>query len=368
MYEDLAPRMADVLTAYSVPVQKGDYVGIVASTAAEPLIVALYEAVLRRGGNPSVHAMLPGLSDLYYRLADEHQLDFMDPVPYYAIGEYDVLYQIIASTNKKAQTSIDPQRVARSQKANRPYIERYFERIEDKSLRWNICAWPTQAAAQEAEMSLLAYTEFIYNACGLNHADPVGYWEGVKTRQQKLVEWLADKSHGHYTGPGIDITFEFGGRTWINSWGENNFPSGEIFTSPIEDSVNGTVAFSFPTVYGGREINGVRLTLRDGKVVEASAEKGEEFLLSQLDMDEGARTVGEIAIGTNRGIQQFVGETLFDEKIGGSIHMALGQGFEEAGGSNKSAVHWDMVHNMRDGGEIIIDGELFYRSGDFLVE
>ncbi len=367
-YPDFAPRLAQILTEYSLPIQKGDWVAIVSSTAAEPLILALYEAVLNRGGNPIVIAQLPELSEIFYRVAQDEQLDFLNPLSLLMIDKVDVLYHIIAPANTKSMTTVDPARTARHQKAGRPYLERYFARIADQSLGWNITAWPTQAAAQEAEMGLLAYTEFMYNACGLDHEDPVAYWQNLKARQDRLVHWLADKKLLEVRGPGIDLSLRVDGRLWISDWGDHNFPAGEIFTSPVEDSVNGHVEFSFPSVYAGREVNGVKLTFRDGKVIEASAEKGQDYLLQQLDMDEGARRLGEFAIGTNSGVKQFTGETLFDEKIGGTIHMAVGESIKEAGGQNSSSIHWDIVHDMKNGGEIWIDGELFYRSGQFMIE
>ncbi len=217
-------------------------------------------------------------------------------------------------------------------------------------------------------MGLLAYTEFIYKACGLHHPDPLAYWRDLKARQERLITWLHGKQHAAIKGPDIELSFDFTDRLWVNSWGNHNFPSGEIFTGPVEDSVNGHVAFSYPTVYGGREISGVKLTFEDGVVTEASANKGEDYLLSQLDMDAGARRLGEFAIGTNTGIQQFTGNTLFDEKIGGTIHMALGRSIPESKGVNQSQIHWDMVHDMKNGGEITIDGELFYKNGEFVIE
>ncbi len=368
MFDDFAPRLAHILTAYSIPVQPGDYVGIMVSAKAEPFALALYEAVLRRGGHPHLRAALPGAREIFYELANDDQLQFLDPLTMEFIQRINVLYSVTAPTNTKALSGVDPARLALAQKAGRPFMEVYFKRIEDKSLRWNITAWPTQAAAQEAEMGLRAYTEFVYNACRLNEADPIAVWEETKAQQEKLITWLNGKKKAVVKGPGIDLTFSFDGRLWVNCWGDNNFPDGEIFTSPIEDSVNGHVEFNFPTMYGGREINGVKLTFKDGKVVEASAAKGEDYLLSQLDMDEGARFLGEFAIGTNYGIQRFTGSTLFDEKIGGTVHMALGQGFEEANGVNKSQVHWDMVHDMQDGGQILIDDTLFYENGQFVIE
>lgn len=368
MLHDLAPRMAQVLTDYSADIKPGDYVGIVGSTLAEPWIKAMYEAVLRRGGHPFVRVLLPGLQETFLRLSSDEQLDFCDPLALDFISKIDVMFQVMAPANTKEFSQIDPSRLARNQQANRPYIERYFARDADGSLRWNLSAWPTHSAAQEAEMGLYAYSEFVYRACGLDQDDPVAYWQGFSEMQARLVDWLKDKQHAEIHGPGIDLSFDFGGRLWINCDGKKNFPDGEIFTGPIEDSVNGTVAFSYPTVYGGREINGVKLTFEKGKVVDASAAKGEDYLISQLNMDEGARRLGEFAIGTNNGIQRFTGNTLFDEKIGGTIHMAIGKSIEESGGVNHSTIHWDMVHGMQDGGEIIIDGELFYRSGQFMVE
>jgi aminopeptidase len=367
MFDDFAPRLAQVLTEYSTPIQKGDLVAIMAPTTAEPLIAALYEAVLRRGGNPVVYASLPILDEMFYRHASDEQLDYSDPMALYMMEKIDVQYGILAPANTKNMSSVDPGRVARRRQARRPVIETYFRRSGDGSLRWTLTAWPTQAGAQEAQMGLLAYTEFMYRACALDTDNPVAHWTALRERQERLVKWLEGKHHAEIQGPGIDLAFDFNGRVWVNCWGDKNFPDGEIFTCPVEESVNGHVAFSYPTVYGGREVNGVRLTFRDGVAVEASAAKGEDYLLSQLDLDPGARRLGEFALGTNTGIQQFTGETLFDEKIGGTIHMALGKSIEEAGGVNNSVVHWDMVHAMRDGGEITIDGDLFYRNGEFVV-
>jgi len=216
-------------------------------------------------------------------------------------------------------------------------------------------------------MGLLAYTEFMYKACALDQTDPVAHWKAMRARQDRLVAWLKGKKHAEVKGPGIEMSFDFTDRPWVNCWGDKNFPDGEVFTSPIENSVNGHVEFNFPTMFGGREVNGVKFTFKDGRIVEASAAKNEDYLLTQLDIDAGARSLGEFAVGTNMGIQRFTGEVLFDEKIGGSIHMAIGHGIGESGGVNESVIHWDMVHSMKNGGEIYIDGELFYRNGDFVV-
>lgn len=368
MYDDFASRLAQVVTEFSMPVQKGDLVMISATTEAEPLIAALYEAILRRGGHPFTMIGLPNLGEISYRVASDEQLEYANPIMLDVINRIDVLYSILAPFNTKELSTIDPARIARRQKAQAPFIQRYFERSGDGSLRWNICAWPNQSAAQDAGMGLLAYTDFVYKACALDQPDPVAHWTDLRARQDRLIRWLDGKKHVEVHGPGIDLTLSLEGRQWINSWGNHNFPSGEIFTCPVDDSANGHVEFSFPTVFGGRLVSGVKLTFKDGRVVEASADKGEDFLLKQLDLDEGARRLGEFAIGTNYGIQQFTGSILFDEKIGGTMHLALGESFKEAHGVNHSQVHWDMVHEMKHGGTITIDGELFYQNGQFVIE
>ncbi|MBN1200388.1 MAG: aminopeptidase [Anaerolineae bacterium] len=367
MYEDMAPRLANVLVEHSVRIQPGDFVLIDGNPNAVPLIEALVMAVLRRGGFPHVQVDLPDLYERVIQVASDEQLAFINPIRAAAIEKADVRIGIIAPSNTRALAAVDPARIAKAQQLQRPLIEKLHARIGDHSLRWNVTAWPTNAAAQDAEMGLLAYTGFVYKACGLDHDDPVAYWANMREQQLRLTAWLNGKNHVEVRGPGIDLSYDFTGRPWCSSHGELNLPDGEVYSSPIEDSVNGQVAFNFPARYQGREVSGVRLVFKDGRVVEASAERGEDYLFSQLDLDEGARRLGEFSIGTNRGIQQYTGETLFDEKIGGTIHMALGNSYTETGGQNKSAIHWDMIHDLRSGGQILIDGEPFFRNGKFVV-
>lgn len=367
MYEDFAPKLARVITEYSQPIHHNDLVLIMASQETIPLVQALYEAVLRRGGHPHVIGGVPGLGDIKMRIAEEHQLTHVNPILDKMMDEVDVLYSIMANDNTKSMSGIAPDRMALVQKANKPIQEKYYQRVASGDLRWCIMPWPTQADAQEAEMSLLDWTQFIYEACNLHLDDPVAHWMSVRNEQDRLVNYLADKKDAHIVGPGIDLRFKFNDRLWINCSGTVNFPDGEIFTGPIEDSVNGHVEFNMRTVYGGREVNGVHFEFKDGLIVDASAKKNEEWLMTQLDLDEGARRLGEFAIGTNWEIQHVTGNTLYDEKIGGTIHMAIGRSIPESKGTNISSVHWDMVHDMKDGGEIYIDNELFYRAGEFIV-
>jgi len=374
MITDLASQLAKILTEYCVPIQPGNYVTIAGNAATcAPLIEALFEAVLHRGAHPNVQSSALISQDyteyfeLYLRDATDAQLDFLDPTIMHWVNCSDALFFIKAPANTKALSAIDPARLARFRRTQQPFSNRYLERYDAGELKWNVTAWPTSALAQTAEMGLHTYTEFVWRACGLDQPDPVAYWQQFRDMQLRLVEWLKGKKHAEVRGPGINLSFDFQDRVWVSCHGAQNFPDGEIFTSPIENSVSGTVEFNFPSVYLGHEVQGVRLRFENGCAVESTAAKGEDFLLSQLNVDEGARYLGEFAIGTNRGVDRLTRSTLFDEKIGGSIHMALGRSYAEAKGVNQSAIHWDMVHNMRDGGEIIIDGELFYRSGEFMI-
>lgn len=367
MKYDFAQKLAKVITEYSVEVKAGDFVVIAGSVAARPLIEALYEQVLRRGGNPVVDVALPGLSEMHMELGNEQQLGFLNPIQKLVVEEADVFLSISAPINTKALATVDPAKIARAQQAAAPLFRTHLQRHADGSLRWCILPWPTEAAAQQAEMGIHAYSDFVYRACGLHHEDPVAYWQEVSEQQTRWVNYLKDKTHFEVKGPDIDLSFDFPGRTWISAHGKLNFPDGEIFTGPVEDSVNGTVRFNLPTIFGGREVDGVRLTFRDGVVVEATADKNEDYLLTQLDLDEGARRLGEFAIGTNWGVDRVTGSTLFDEKIGGTIHMALGASLPGTGGVNESQVHWDMVHSLKDDGEIYVDGELINRCGEFLI-
>jgi aminopeptidase len=365
---DFAPKLAQVITHYSTAVKPGDFVVISGPVEATPLLEALYQAVLERGGSPVVSPTLAGFQELFFNLANDDQLAFVNPLLKLIVEQADVWLTIEAPFNTKALANVPPEKITRYQQAMAPLFPVQLERMASGSLRWCLMPWPTGAAAQQTDMGLHAYADFLYSACGLDRDDPVAYWQSVQEKQERLVAYLNGKSRAEVRGPGIDLSFDFTGRTWVSAHGTLNFPDGEIFTGPVEDSVNGTVEFNMRTVLNGREVSGVRFRFEDGVVVEASAAKGEDFLLSQLDADDGARRLGEFAIGTNWGIDRVTGSTLLDEKIGGSIHMAVGASLPMTGGVNQSVVHWDMVHDMKDGGEITIDGRLFYRAGHFTID
>ncbi len=361
-------KVADVMVYYSTKIQPGDLVMInLYDPLAEPLALAVEQRVLEAGGYP-VFAMEPtGADDVFYAYAGDSQLDRINPLMEWLMENIDVRMALRATSNTRALSNVAPEALARRRRANHPITQTFMERQGTGELRWVLTQHPTQASAQDADMSLREYEDFIYGACMAHLDDPVAYWEQKAEEQQRLIDWLKGKDRVEVRGEHIDLTLSIKGRTFANGSGEHNFPDGEIFTGPVEDSVNGWVKFSYPAIYNQRGVEGVELRFEKGRVVEATAAKGEDYLNSVLDTDEGARSLGEFAIGTNEGIQQFTRNILFDEKIGGTVHMAVGAGYPDTGSHNKSAVHWDMICDMRSGGEIVVDGALFYKDGEFQV-
>jgi aminopeptidase len=359
--------LAQILVRYSTKVQPGDQTVIQSTTTAEPLIQAIYEEVLRAGGHPVFNVSPEGAQAAFYELASDDQLDFVAPPIAWGHTDADVRIAVLAEANTRALTRSDPNKQARAQKARKPLLDASMKRAADGDYRWALTLFPTHAFAAEADMSLAQYEEFFYRACLAYDDDPVTAWERQSEQVRRLADWVEGKEEVHVVGPGTDIRLNVSGRHWIPCYGSHNMPDGEFFTGPVEDSVNGVVSFSFPAVYGGREVTGVRFRFEDGKVVEASADRGEEYLHKMLDTDPGARRLGELGIGTNYGIEEATKEVLLDEKLGGTVHMAIGASYPESGGVNESAVHWDLVCDLRQGGSITVDGEELQRDGQFVV-
>jgi aminopeptidase len=310
---------------------------------------------------------LPGMGTLPYKYASDEQLQYIHEPMRYVIENYDVGITIRASENTKAMSNVDPKKMALQGAAQKELFATMIKRIAEREYRWVGSQFPTNAHAQEADMSLEEYADFVFNACVPEGKDPVAFWQEFAKRQQKIVDWLKGKKQVHIQAPDTDLTFSIEGRTFQNSDGHENMPDGEIFTSPVEDSLEGQIAFTYPGFYRGKEAGGIRLWFEKGKVVKATADKNEDFLLSTLDTDEGSRYVGEFAIGTNEGVTQFTRNTLFDEKIIGTMHLAIGAAFPECGGTNESSVHWDIVTDMKEGGQITVDDELLYKDGQFVI-
>ena len=360
-------KLADLLVNYSVAVRPGDKVLVNGTSLAEPLLKAVYARVLRSGGHPLLMVSPQGADELLFRYASDEQLKHV-PEPLKLVTEtYDVRISIWREENTKALSSVNPTKMVLHKQARTGLMKTMLRRSASGELRWTVALFPTNACAQDAEMSLSEYEDFVYGACLPDMDDPVGYWRRFSARQQKIVDWLKGKKQVHIIGPETNLHLSIAGRSFINCDGHFNVPDGEVFTGPVEDSVKGHVYFSYPAIYGGREVTGVRLWFESGRVVKASAEKNEEFLLKTLDTDDGAKRVGEFAIGTNEGITRFTRQILFDEKINGSFHMALGAGYPESGSKNESGLHWDMVCDLRQGGEIRVDDELLYKDGKFVI-
>jgi len=361
-------KLAGVLVNYSVAVRPGDKVLIQGDTLASPLLKAVYARVLQAGGLPLVFTSLPDADELLFRYASDEQLQHV-PEPIKLLMEtYDVRISIGGEDNTKALSTVDPAKMVLRSQAFTELFKTFMRRSAAGQLRWVGTLFPTNAYAQDAEMSLSQYEDFVYGACLPDAEDPIGYWRRFSAWQQKIVDWLKGKERVHVVGPETDLHLSIAGRTFINCAGRENMPDGEVFTGPVEDSVEGHVHFQYPAMYDGREVTGVRLWFEHGRVVKATADKNEDFMVKTLDTDAGGRYVGEFAIGTNEGITRFTRQILFDEKINGSIHMALGAGYPESGSQNQSAIHWDMICDLHDGGEIWVDDQLLYKNGHFVIE
>jgi len=360
-------KLAQILVNYCVEVKPGDKIALDGHWVTRPLMVATYREIIHAGGHPYVMWGDSDMREIMIKEGNDAQLSFMPEAVMEMASSYQAIINIMGTDNTRTLNNADPSRQQLARRAQADLQRIVSKRVASGEFTFAVVMFPTAAYAQEADMSLREYEDFVYGACHVDKEDPVAEWHEVHQRQQTLVDWLAGKRNLKVHGPNIEMTLSIDGRGFINSAGRKNMPSGEIFTSPVEDSANGWVRFSYPAIYSGREVEGVELRFEKGKVVEAQAEKNEAFLISTLDTDEGARYLGEFAIGTNNGIKQFTKSILFDEKIGGTIHMALGLGFPEIGGKNESSVHWDMICDMRDGGKIWVDDELFYDSGEFVV-
>ena len=360
-------KLARTLVHYSLKLKKGQLVKIQGEYASMPLITALFKEVTAVGAHPFTRISIPEHDEIHLKDATDAQLKYISPIMRTETNKIDALIAIWGTDNTRHLAGVDPKRQAQQRKYMRPLLDKYFKRMSDGSLNWVGTLFPTSGLAQEADMSLSDYEDFVYRAGHVDRGDPIKHWKKVHKEQQRLVRILNKTKELHIKSDDTDLKMKVRGRKWINCAGEQNFPDGEVFTGPIEDSVEGVIRFTYPAVYMGREVEDVRLELKNGKVVKESAAKNQKYLTSMLNMDKGARYVGEIAIGTNYDIKQFSKNILFDEKIGGTVHMAVGRSIPESGGKNLSALHWDMVCDMNKNSEIVADGKVIYRNGKFTI-
>ncbi|MFZ0545778.1 MAG: aminopeptidase [Candidatus Promineifilaceae bacterium] len=360
-------KLANVLVNYSTEVKPGDWVAVMGNVITLPLINEIVRAVYRAGGNVNVLLSSTDLAELAYREGSEEQLQWISPIEKAVMEDTDVLISISGTDNTRFLNNVDARLQKIRQAARADVFKNFVNRVSLGDLRWVGTQYPCNAYAQEADMSLSEFEAFVYGATFADQPDPIACWQAMHENQVRLVDWLAGKKRVVVRGPNVDLSLSIEGRPFINGDGRKNMPCGEIFTSPVENSANGWIRFTYPGLQGGREVDGIELKFEDGRIINASAKKNEAYLLETINMDEGAHYLGEFAIGTNFGIQRFTKSILYDEKIGGTIHVAVGRGFPEANGVNESSVHWDMICDMRHDSEIVVDGEVFYRNGEFLV-
>lgn len=354
-------RYADLLVGYCVAVQPGETIALHLPTPATDLARALSRAVLRAGGRPALRLHYPEALEDLLELGHDAILDGTPLLDLQEVEHAAGWIRVAAPTNSRALQHADKRRMARLTQAQAPVQARRLT-----STRWVGSLYPTAAAAQDAGMSLDAFEAFVFGAMFLTTPDPIAEWGTLRAMQARLIDRLRRADRVTLRGPGTDLSLSVRGRIWINSDGRRNMPSGEVFTGPIENSAEGVITFDLPSSVSGVVVRGVRLRFAQGQVVEAHAEEGDDMLQAQLAVDAGARYLGEIGIGTNFAIRQPILNTLYDEKIGGTVHLALGRSYPESGGSNVSAIHWDLISDLRRGGEILLDGELFARDGAFI--
>lgn len=367
---DFNQKAAELAVRYSTNVQPGEIVVIAGSAVANDLIKAIYKEVIKAGGHPIPFSGIPGLGPILYRYGNDEQIKFMNPVNKVLMETADVMINIFADANRQEMNLVDPEKMkmARTTPESLKLHKIRMEREAKGDFRWVIVPYPCDAFAQDAKMDTDAYKEFVYKALNLQNEHPAEHWQEVKEKQEKIVQYLNKVENIHVLGEDTDLTLNVKDRPWRNCCGQRNLPDGEVFTSPHEDSINGHIRFTYPGIYQGKEIEDIHLEFKDGKVIKATAEKGQELLDSILDI-ENADLIGEFAVGTNYGVSQFTKNMLFDEKMGGTMHMALGMGFPETGSKNlQCVIHWDILKDMKsEGSQIIADDKVIYQAGKWLI-
>ncbi len=367
MTDPRVERLAELIVGYSLALAEGDVVRLDGHESAEPLLAALYRAALAAGAHPFTNVELDGIAEQLLAVGSDEQLVYLSPVDWHEVETLDASVTIWSEANTRSFSRADPRRQSRWIGARRELSKRRWDRIAAGEMRWCGTLQPTHAHAQDADMSLENYEAFVFAACQVERDDPAGHWRLLSRELAGRVGELAPARELRVLGPGTDLRLGVAGRKWLAADGHVNMPDGEVFTSPVETETEGEIRFSFPAVFLGREVEDVRLRFEAGRVVAAEASSGEDYLRSLLEMDDGAPVLGEVAFGLNYEIDRFTRNILFDEKIGGTMHFALGSSFPQAGGENVSGLHWDLICDLREEGEVYADGELVWKAGRFLA-
>jgi len=359
-------KQAEILVDYSLKVLRGENISVIADFEAKPLIFELYKLLIKRGAlEVKLHFSSYEFDEIYFKNVSSLQLKHFPKISDFEARNVDCYIRIASSANTRGLSGVDAEAISLRQKVLRPITDYRVEKT-----RWVVSRFPTEAQAQEADMSLGEYEDFVFSA--INAVD----WKSLFKKQEKLTKYLSGANKVRIKGPQTDLTLGKADRPAINGGGDHNMPDGEVFTSVVESNANGYITYTYPAIYMGREFQEVYLEFENGKVIKAKASKGEGDLNKILDMDHGARYIGELGIGNNFKITRFTKDILFDEKIGGSIHIALGKGYKETGSKNESGLHWDMIKDLRNGlgspkrsesGEIWFDEKLVQKNGKWLI-
>lgn len=354
MVDPRIEKAADILINYSTKIKEGEYVQIITSPPALALSLEVYKKAIQKGAYVTLKNSVPGSAEIYYNYASKKQLEHFPEISFEEIKKTDVYIVISAPANTRELANIDPKLISRRQKT--------LNKINEwrvKHTRWVLFDFPTHSLAQEADMSLSEFEDFVYGATNID-------WENESLKLNKICNLVNKTDKVRIVSKDTDISFSVKGRRCVAGNGSHNMPDGEVFTSVVENSPRGRISFSYPTIYGSREVESIVLEFKDGKVIKATAKKNQDYLNAMLDQDRGARYIGEFGIGLNYNIQKHIKNILFDEKIGGTIHLAMGRSYEECKGKNKSVLHWDMICDLRDGGQMYFDDKQVYKNGKFL--
>ncbi len=361
-------KLAQILVDHSTGVKTGDRVAIETTTNAESVVRDIYELVLQRGAHPHLLLNLPDQEKILYDYANDEQLAFTPVFQKMVTEEFEVYIRVRADIDPRILSGVAGEKQSLRQKGMAPVRNTMLRRGATRSLRWVLTQIPTEGYAREAGMSLADYTAFAFSACHVDEhtADPVAHWDGIRQKQQKMIDTIEGHDQVKLLGANVDLSLSVKGRKFNNSFGRHNLPDGEIYTGPVEGSVEGWVRFTYPAIYQGQAVEGVELKFEKGRVISAKAQVGEQLLLAMIASDDGSHYLGEFAIGMNYEIDRFTRNILFDEKIGGSFHIALGAGYPETGSKNTSVIHWDLICDMRNDSQISADGEIIYQNGRFI--
>ncbi len=367
MVDQRIERMAACIAEYSLGVKPGMLALLQTEPAGFPLAREVFRHALRLGAHPYTRTHYAELDEILFGAGSDEQVGYVSELTLFEIDRLDARLVIRAPDNLAALAAVTPERLALARRAQARVMEKLFARKARGELHVCLTQYPTDASAQQAGMSLADYAGFVFRACFCDRPEPVAAWRELSRTQQRHVDRLDRVQELRFESADTDLTLSVAGRKWVNSDGKANFPSGEVFTGPVEDSAHGHIRFDVPAIHSGRPVSGIEIEFVHGKVVKATAERGDELLASLLDTDAGSRLLGEVAFGLNYGIDRPTGNILFDEKIGGTVHLAVGSGYPETGSKNKSGLHWDMIKDMKQG-RVHADGKAIYENGHFVAE